>query len=46
MKVFSANIQDLRTLYVTNLKKVLDIEQKITRALPDLKAGRSRLRCM
>jgi ferritin-like metal-binding protein YciE len=36
MKVFSANIQDLRTLYVTNLKKALDMEQKITRALPDL----------
>ena len=36
MKVFSANIQDLRTLYVTNLKKALDMEQKITKALPDL----------
>jgi ferritin-like metal-binding protein YciE len=36
MKVFSANIQDLRTLYVTNLKKALDMEQKITKALPDM----------
>jgi ferritin-like metal-binding protein YciE len=36
MKVFSANIQDLRSLYVTNLKKALDMEQKITKALPDL----------
>ena len=36
MKVFSANIQDLRTLYISNLKKALDMEQKITRALPDL----------
>ena len=36
MKVFSANIQDLRSLYVGNLKKALDMEQKITKALPDL----------
>ena len=36
MKIFSANIQDLRTLYITNLKKALDMEQKITKALPDL----------
>jgi ferritin-like metal-binding protein YciE len=36
MKVFSANIQDLRTLYFSNLKKALDMEQKITKALPDL----------
>lgn len=36
MKVFSANIQDLRTLYISNLKKALDMEQKITNALPDL----------
>jgi ferritin-like metal-binding protein YciE len=36
MKVFSANIQDLRTLYVSNLEKALDMEQKITKALPDL----------
>ena len=36
MKVFSANIQDLRSLYVSNLKKALDMEQKITKALPDM----------
>jgi ferritin-like metal-binding protein YciE len=36
MKVLSANIQDLRTLYVSNLKKALDMERKITKALPDL----------
>jgi ferritin-like metal-binding protein YciE len=36
MKVFSANIQDLRSLYVSNLRKALDMEQKITKALPDL----------
>jgi ferritin-like metal-binding protein YciE len=32
----SANIEDLRSLYVSNLKKTLDMEQKITKALPDL----------
>jgi ferritin-like metal-binding protein YciE len=36
MKVFSANIQDLQSLYISNLKKALDMEQKITKALPDL----------
>jgi ferritin-like metal-binding protein YciE len=36
MKVFSANIQDLRSLYVSNLKKALDMEQKITKSLPGL----------
>lgn len=36
MKLFSANIQDLRNLYIANLKKALDMEQKITKALPDL----------
>ncbi|HEY4045321.1 MAG TPA: ferritin-like domain-containing protein [Acidobacteriaceae bacterium] len=36
MKLFSANIEDLRTLYTTNLKKALDMEQKITKALPDM----------
>jgi ferritin-like metal-binding protein YciE len=36
MKIFSANIQDLRTLYVSSLKKALDMEQKITKALPEL----------
>lgn len=34
MKMFSANIEDLRTLYVNHLKKALDMEQKITDALP------------
>jgi ferritin-like metal-binding protein YciE len=32
----SAHIEDLRTLYISNLKKALDMEQKITTALPDL----------
>ncbi len=36
MKLFSANIEDLRTLYISNLKKALDMEQKITASLPDL----------
>jgi ferritin-like metal-binding protein YciE len=36
MKLFSANIQDLRELYIANLKKALDMEQKIVKALPDL----------
>jgi hypothetical protein len=36
MKFFPENIQDLRSLYVNNLKKALDTEQKITKALPDL----------
>jgi ferritin-like metal-binding protein YciE len=36
MKLFSDNIEDLRTLYITNLKKALDMEQKITKALPTM----------
>jgi ferritin-like metal-binding protein YciE len=36
MKLFSAHIEDLRTLYVTNLKKALDMEQKISKSLPEL----------
>jgi ferritin-like metal-binding protein YciE len=36
MKLFSANIEDLQGLYVIHLKKALDMERKITRALPDL----------
>ena len=36
MKLMSANIQDLRTLYVESLQKALDMEQKITKALPDM----------
>lgn len=41
MKVFSSNIQDLRTLYISNLKKALDMEQKILKALPDMIAKTS-----
>lgn len=36
MKFFSANIEDLRTLYIDHLKKALDMEQKITDALPKM----------
>jgi len=36
MKLFSANIENLQGLYISNLKKALDMEQKITKALPDL----------
>ena len=36
MKLFSAHIEDLRTLYVTNLKKALDMEEKISKLLPEL----------
>ena len=36
MKLVSAHIEDLRTLYISNLRKALDMEQKITKALPDL----------
>jgi ferritin-like metal-binding protein YciE len=36
MKLFSANIESLQGLYISNLKKALDMEQKITKALPDL----------
>jgi ferritin-like metal-binding protein YciE len=36
MKLFSENIEDLRTLYVASLKKALDMEQKITKALPEM----------
>jgi ferritin-like metal-binding protein YciE len=36
MKIFSANIEDLRTLYVENLRKALDMEQKITKTLPTM----------
>jgi ferritin-like metal-binding protein YciE len=36
MKLFSAHIEDLRTLYMENLKKALDMEQKITKSLPEL----------
>lgn len=33
MKLFSAHIEDLRSLYINNLKKALDMEQKITKSL-------------
>jgi ferritin-like metal-binding protein YciE len=36
MKLFSENIEDLRTLYVTELKRALDMERKITKALPTM----------
>jgi ferritin-like metal-binding protein YciE len=36
MKLFSAHIEDLRTLYIDSLRKTLDMEQKITKALPNL----------
>lgn len=36
MKLFSAHIEDLGGLYISNLKKALDMEQKITKALPQL----------
>jgi ferritin-like metal-binding protein YciE len=36
MKLISAHIEDLKTLYISNLKKALDMEQKITSSLPDL----------
>jgi ferritin-like metal-binding protein YciE len=36
MKLFSENIEDLRTLYIAGLKKALDMEQKITKALPTM----------
>lgn len=34
MKLFSANIEDLRALYINSLQKALEMEQKITKALP------------
>jgi ferritin-like metal-binding protein YciE len=36
MKLFSANVQDLHGLYINHLKKALDMEQKIAKALPGL----------
>jgi ferritin-like metal-binding protein YciE len=36
MKLFAANIKDLESLYVNNLKKAYDMEIKITKALPDM----------
>jgi ferritin-like metal-binding protein YciE len=34
MKLFSANIEDLRSLYIDNLQKALDMEENIVKALP------------
>ncbi len=39
MKIFSANIDTLQSLYASSLKKALDMEQKITKALPDMIAS-------
>jgi ferritin-like metal-binding protein YciE len=36
MKLFSASIGDLQTLYFDSLQKALDMEQKITKALPTM----------
>lgn len=36
MKLFSANIEDLRALYINSLQKALEMEQKITKALPTM----------
>lgn len=36
MKLFSANIESLRALYINHLQKALDMEQKITKALPTM----------
>jgi Uncharacterized protein conserved in bacteria len=36
MKFFSANIEDLRTLYTDTLQKALDMEQNIVNALPTM----------
>jgi ferritin-like metal-binding protein YciE len=36
MKLFSANIEDLHSLYLDNLQKALDMEEKIAKALPTL----------
>lgn len=36
MKFFSANLQDLRGLYISSLEKALDMEQQITKVLPKM----------
>lgn len=36
MHLMSAHIEKLKTLYVTELQKALDLEQKIVAALPDM----------
>lgn len=39
MKIFSANIATFQSLYISSLKKALDMEQKLTHALPDMIAS-------
>ena len=41
MKLFSANIEDFKSLYLNNLQKALDMEQKITVSLPEMIANAS-----
>lgn len=36
MKIFSANLNNLEQLYIASLKKTLDMEQSITKALPTM----------
>lgn len=36
MHLMSAHIDRLKTLYITELQKALDLEQKIVKALPDM----------
>ncbi len=36
MKLFSANIEGLTDLYITNLKKAYDLEHKISVSMPEL----------
>jgi len=36
MHLISAHIEKLKTLYVSELQKALDLEQKIVKALPDM----------
>lgn len=36
MKIFSANLKNLQELYIASLKKTLDMEQQITKALPEM----------
>jgi ferritin-like metal-binding protein YciE len=36
MKFFSANLQDLRQLYLNDLQKALDMEEHIVKALPTM----------
>jgi ferritin-like metal-binding protein YciE len=36
MKLFSAKIDDLRTLYIDYLQKALDMEQEVVKALPTM----------